>query len=415
MFLLADSGGFVRLRGCAGCSGPSLAAYIRRHVFAWHSPNYKTEEDKLGRSNAMVSLSERMFVLILLISAATAASENEYTIYNIHTLEYIADFVLKKTGLNGNLAAEMAALKDTVLKQGLEITSLKKEVTLLQETIHEQGLQIVFLNETNMDMKRIAQKQEKQIMKMNKVITKLKENLPHTETHEQPITNLNDTTSVPHNRMLEQIGNDILLPEMNQANNQIQNHLHQAMEIPKRDKHRQTVQPVLSSTFNRYQKSENNATPQKVTSYISYISGAQKRAAVAGGIAFSAYLGRIIYHVMTGNIVKCDQILLNDGNAYNGHTGIFTVPETGVYLLTFTIATSALDHWIVVAMKVDGRVIVEAGLDTKYTGHIGMGSNIAIVKLNYGESVWLEVTDCNDGNLFGDPRRESTFSGVFLY
>ena len=370
----------------------------------------------------MVSLSERMFVLILLISAATAASENEHSVYNSHTLEDIADFILKKTGINGNLAVEMAALKDTVIKQGLEITSLKKEVTLLQETVHEQGLQMVFLNETNMDMKRIAQKQEKQIMKMNKAITKLKENLQHTEKHEQPIstidvdiTNINDTTSVPHNRMLEQMGNDILPSEMNQANNQIQNHLHQAMEIPKRDKRRQIVQPVLSATSNSYKISENNATTQKVTSYISYISGAQKRAAGAGGIAFSAYLGRIVSHVMTGNTVKCDQIILNDGNAYNGHTGIFTVPETGVYLLTFTIATSALDHWIVVAMKVDGRIIVEAGLDTKYAAHMEMGSNTVIVRLNYGESVWLEVTDCNDGNLFGNPRRETTFSGVFLY
>ena len=30
----------IRLRGCAGWSGPSLSAYARRHVFAWPDPNY---------------------------------------------------------------------------------------------------------------------------------------------------------------------------------------------------------------------------------------------------------------------------------------------------------------------------------------------------------------------------------------
>ena len=115
-----------------------------------------------------MSLSERMFVLIPLISAATAASENEHTIYNSHTLEDIADFVIKKTALNGNHAAELATLKTTILKQELEIISLKKEVTILQETIHGQGLQIVSVKEENMDLKSNIQEQEKQIMKMNK-------------------------------------------------------------------------------------------------------------------------------------------------------------------------------------------------------------------------------------------------------
>ena len=376
------------------------------------------------RSNAIVKLSDRMFLLMLLISAATAASVKEHTFYNIHTLEDIADFVLKKTGLNGNLAVELAALKDTVINQGLEITSLKEEVTLLQETIHEQGLQIISVNEENINIKRNAQGQEKQIMKMNKAITKMKETLAHKETYDQHISTIEeelasliDATTVAHDKFLEQMGNDLFLPEIDQANKQIQIPLHQATEIelikkPKHNKHQQIVQSVLSSISNKNEHSKNNANTQKVNSYI---SGVQKRATGTGGIAFSAYLGSVVNHVMTGNTVKCDQILLNDGNAYNGHTGIFTVPETGVYLLTFTITTDYLDHWIVVQMKVDGRLLVEASIDSKYSKHSEMGSNTVIVRLNRGDSVWLEITDCNDGKLFGGTRRDTTFSGVFLY
>ena len=32
----------IRLRGCTGWSGPSLSAYIWRHVFAWHGQYYSS-------------------------------------------------------------------------------------------------------------------------------------------------------------------------------------------------------------------------------------------------------------------------------------------------------------------------------------------------------------------------------------
>ena len=253
-----------------------------------------------------------MFVLILLISAATAASENEHTIYNSHTLEDIADFVIKKTALNGNHAAELATLKTTILKQELEIISLKKEVTILQETIHGQELQIVLLNGANMDIKRNVKEQEKQIMKMKKAITKMKETLAHKEKHDQHISTMDEemVINVGHDKVFEQVGSDTLLREIDQANNQIPNPLHQATEFElmkktKHDIHRKDVQSVHSLMSNKNEKSENDATTQKVKSYL---FGVQKRAASAGGIAFSAYLGSAVRHIMTGHIIKCDQI-----------------------------------------------------------------------------------------------------------
>ena len=143
--------------------------------------------------------------------------------------------------------------------------------------------------------------------------------------------------------------------------------------------------------------------------------GKEKRTVSTGHIAFSSYLGNSVFNLVTGDIVKCDQILLNDGQTYNSHNGIFTVPKAGVYLLTFTISTNELDHWIIVQIKVNNELIVEAGVDSKYTRHTEMGGNTVIVPLNGGESVWLEVTDSSQGTLFGGIRRETTFSGVLLY
>ena len=41
----------IRLRGCAGWSGPSLSAYTRRHVFAWRGPSNPAESMVLNVHN----------------------------------------------------------------------------------------------------------------------------------------------------------------------------------------------------------------------------------------------------------------------------------------------------------------------------------------------------------------------------
>ena len=44
--------------------------------------------------------------------------------------------------------------------------------------------------------------------------------------------------------------------------------------------------------------------------------------------------------------VALDQVIFNDGNDYNPLTELFIVSEPGVYLLTFTIVTDQLPHWV---------------------------------------------------------------------
>ena len=132
------------------------------------------------------------------------------------------------------------------------------------------------------------------------------------------------------------------------------------------------------------------------------------------GIAFSAYVGKFISHLTAGHVIKCDQVILNDGNNYNPLTGIFTVTEPRVYLLTFSIAVNELAHWMVVKLVVDNRIIVEAATDPQYNKHVEMGSNTAILRLNQGESVWLEIDRSNDTAFWG-VSRTTTFSGVLLY
>ena len=80
---------------------------------------------------------------------------------------------------------------------------------------------------------------------------------------------------------------------------------------------------------------------------------------ITGGIAFSAYLSHNIPHLAKGHTVKCDQIVINDGNAYSQLTGVFTVPTTGVYLLTFTFDVVDHNRYEGIKLVVDNRNIVD--------------------------------------------------------
>lgn len=132
-------------------------------------------------------------------------------------------------------------------------------------------------------------------------------------------------------------------------------------------------------------------------------------------IAFSAYLTHTIPVLSPGHIVKCDRILLNDGNGYNIFTGVFTVPISGVYLLTFTLDNKDQPRRTHVKLVVDDREIVAAMVFPTASGE-DMGGNIAITRLNQGESLWLESFHNDSGGLVSDIiYRYVTFSGVRLY
>jgi hypothetical protein len=125
-------------------------------------------------------------------------------------------------------------------------------------------------------------------------------------------------------------------------------------------------------------------------------------------VAFTAYLDHD-QAVHSGNVLKFNQILYNVGNAYNVHTGIFTVPITGTYLFSFQVEdwrTGELKFYLMV----DGQNMVDAIIGN--TGSTQSG-NTAILGLTVGNSVWIESAE---GYAFGDNNfRGTTFCGAFLY
>ena len=118
-----------------------------------------------------------------------------------------------------------------------------------------------------------------------------------------------------------------------------------------------------------------------------------------------------------GHHIICNQVLLNDGNHYNYLTGIFTVPQTGVYLLTFSFGVRTTnDDWTEVRLVVNNREIVDAAVQmTGSVSHREASGNTAIIQLTQGESVWLENMQPDSEISSGAAWRFTTFSGVLLY
>lgn len=171
----------------------------------------------------------------------------------------------------------------------------------------------------------------------------------------------------------------------------------------------------LASDVTNYDKEVNNTFVREPT--LADYKRFQPKAVPGTGIAFSAYIGSadIRNHLAAGHTLICDQVIFNDGNHYSAFTGIFRAPRTGVYLLTYTMATAFQNKWLWVKLVVDNRMIVRSGTDAQYNDHVVNGGNTAILRLNQGESVWLEVEKAATDAEVWMVDRTTTFSGVLLY
>ncbi|KAH3824101.1 complement C1q-like protein 3 [Dreissena polymorpha] len=135
---------------------------------------------------------------------------------------------------------------------------------------------------------------------------------------------------------------------------------------------------------------------------------------ISGTIAFSAWLNSELSNLGPDHTIQFQSVTLNEGNAYNPHTGVFTVPLNGVYFLTFT----AEDHrphrqWL--KLVVDGQLYSNV-VFVPSAGN-AMGSNTVLARLRKGQAVWVAVDSRESGNsLQGWPDLKSTtFSGFYLY
>ncbi|XP_017327849.1 EMILIN-2 [Ictalurus punctatus] len=135
-------------------------------------------------------------------------------------------------------------------------------------------------------------------------------------------------------------------------------------------------------------------------------------------VSFSAGLTLFPFSEEVG-IIRFDRVLLNDGGHYNPHTGVFTVPTDGRYLLSVVI-TAQQGERVEAVLSVANRSIQK--LDTAGPEGVasagclcgGSASASLVLDLRHGQRVGVIKTS---GTLAISASTEvlSTFSGVLLY
>lgn len=130
-------------------------------------------------------------------------------------------------------------------------------------------------------------------------------------------------------------------------------------------------------------------------------------------VAFSAELSRS-RELAIGSTIVFDQIIYQDGSGYNSADGVFTCPETGVYMFSIVLhCWHEGDGVKTLAAKLmvdsEGKSIIVS--ESQPHSHNDQASNLVILSVNQGQKVWVQTfhTNARVHELF------STFSGALLY
>ena len=126
-------------------------------------------------------------------------------------------------------------------------------------------------------------------------------------------------------------------------------------------------------------------------------------------------------HIGIGQTVVFNQVITNDGNAYNKHTGLFMAPVTGTYFFTFTIHLYRKE--INVKLVKDGTNLV--GIVAHSGSYVtpdandyasAQTTNCVVVQLDAGQAVCAQAYHDADAQIDGlADYRLVTFSGFLLY
>ncbi|XP_063425361.1 uncharacterized protein LOC134708644 [Mytilus trossulus] len=196
---------------------------------------------------------------------------------------------------------------------------------------------------------------------------------------------------------------------LNLKTSQLIQHGHISKNIPKDEIELAGRDVPVKDSVNKRNQSVND------TSIVGYKLYKRLLQAGSGGIAFSAYLDHNI-DFGAHQILKYNRIITNEGNGYNVHTGSFTCPESGMYLLSFSIGQrgDSAPRGAYIYLMVNSVNVIDSVVDSFHNTQDLQGGNTVIIRLKAGDVVFTEggASDHVEGST---GLRLTSFSGVLLY
>ncbi|XP_069119245.1 uncharacterized protein [Argopecten irradians] len=114
-------------------------------------------------------------------------------------------------------------------------------------------------------------------------------------------------------------------------------------------------------------------------------------------VAFHAILNKEISNPSTNHVVIYDHLILNSGGVhYSTNTGVFTCPQTGIYVFSWTVFVR--NHQYIYTDLVRNNGVIGSGLATDDHDNYTTGSATAATHLEVGDEVWVRVSGHEDGS-----------------
>ena len=127
-------------------------------------------------------------------------------------------------------------------------------------------------------------------------------------------------------------------------------------------------------------------------------------------VAFYAYRSSSIpeSEATPNHILNFDIVKTNAGNGYHPSTGVFIVPESGIYVFSWSFR-NGFNHAHSTQLMVNNEEVGLIHLRLDVQGSI-TGTGIAVIHVNKGDDVFVRIAT-GSGIIFSDVSGKSSFSG----
>ncbi|XP_062571692.1 C1q-related factor-like [Saccostrea cucullata] len=128
-----------------------------------------------------------------------------------------------------------------------------------------------------------------------------------------------------------------------------------------------------------------------------------------GNVAFYAYMSTSLVNPSSFHTLIFDTVITNDGNGYHPNTGVFIVPESGLYVFTWVMRqwTHATHGTELMVNKISsGSVFLHSMTDDHSV------TGLVVIHANQGDDVFVRTqVDNNYGNIGSDYHGKTSFAG----
>ncbi|XP_062588227.1 uncharacterized protein LOC134249885 [Saccostrea cucullata] len=130
-------------------------------------------------------------------------------------------------------------------------------------------------------------------------------------------------------------------------------------------------------------------------------------------VAFSSYISTHETHLTEDHTIKFDKIVTNIGNHYNPHSGLFTAPQHGVYVFTWSLYC-AVDGYIFSHLVVNSNVVGAMFTTAQGATNYRATTWTVVVEVNKDDVVYIRTLpngNSHSGSLYSGVNYRSSFNG----